>query len=132
MAAFLGEIAFLLGVVVAAAGLVVFGRAGAQPSGVLFGRLAGALLFVAGAASAICTGMLYSKFYKAGEFDHAYPPAMMREASNPMDRMEMMRQRRMQRLQERGMQPPGAQQQPGGPVRPDRPNRERNPFQRPE
>lgn len=77
MAAFLGDIAFLLGILVTASGLLVLHRAGGDPRPVLL-RTTGILLLAAGVGTALCTGYFWLKYHFAGDLQHAYPPAMMK------------------------------------------------------
>lgn len=72
MAAFLGDIAFLLGIVVAAAGLFTLHRAGTDPRPA-FLKVAGIVLLLSGAGSAGCTAYYYFKYHRAGDLEHPYP-----------------------------------------------------------
>ena len=85
MAAFLGDIAFLAGIVVAAAGLFALHRATGDTRPAL-PRTAGILLLAAGICTAICTSFYYLKYHRAGDLDHAYPAA----AAGAMPMMKMM------------------------------------------
>lgn len=72
MAAFLGDIAFLFGVVVAVAGLFTLHMAGADPRPALL-KVAGIVLLVAGIGTALCTSYFYLKYHFAGDLEHPYP-----------------------------------------------------------
>ena len=72
MAAFLGDIAFLFGIVVAVAGLFTLHKAGADPRPALL-KIAGIVLLVAGIGTALCTSYFYLKYYFAGDLEHPYP-----------------------------------------------------------
>lgn len=72
MAAFLGDIAFLFGVVVAVAGLFTLHKATADPRPVLL-KTAGFVLLAAGIGTALCTGYYYLKYHFAGDLEHPYP-----------------------------------------------------------
>lgn len=72
MAAFLGDIAFVLETAMAVAGLVMLHRAAGDPRPALL-KVAGIVLLVAGAGAAICTAYYYSKYHFAGDLDHPYP-----------------------------------------------------------
>jgi hypothetical protein len=80
MAAFLGEIAFLAGILVIAAGLLVLHRAAADPRPRLL-RIAGVVLLAGGIGTAICTGYYFLKYQIAGELEHPYP---MQSSGIPM------------------------------------------------
>ena len=75
MAAFLGDIAFLLGIVVAASGLLTLRCAAADPRPKLL-KIAGIVLLVAGIGTAICTAFYYFKYHLAGDLEHPYPVMM--------------------------------------------------------
>ena len=72
MAAFLGDIAFLIGILVTAGGLLVLHRASSDPKPKLL-KVAGILLVVAGISTAICTSYFYLKYHFAGQLEHPYP-----------------------------------------------------------
>jgi hypothetical protein len=71
MAAFLGDIAFLFGIVVAVAGLFTLHKAGADPRPELL-KIAGIVLLVAGIGTALCTSYFYLKYHFAGDLEHPY------------------------------------------------------------
>jgi len=75
MAAFLGDIAFLLGIVVAASGLLTLHCAAADPRPKLL-KIAGIVLLVAGIGTALCTTFYYFKYHLAGDLEHPYPVMM--------------------------------------------------------
>jgi len=75
MAAFLGDIAFLFGVVVAAAGLFTLHRAGGDPRPALL-KTAGILLLAAGIGTAVCTSYYYLKYHFSGDLEHPWPAAV--------------------------------------------------------
>lgn len=72
MAAFLGDIAFLIGILVIAAGLLVLHKASSDPKPKLL-KIAGKLLVIAGILTALCTTYFYFKYHLAGELEHPYP-----------------------------------------------------------
>jgi len=88
MAAFLGDIAFLLGVVVAVVGLFTLHRAAADPRPKLL-KIAGIVLLVAGTGTALCTTFYYFKYHLAGDLEHPYPIMM----DGRMMMKKMMRER---------------------------------------
>jgi uncharacterized membrane protein len=95
MAAFLGDIAFLLGIIVASAGLFTLHRAAGDPKPALL-KTAGIVLLVAGIATALCTAYYYARYHFAGDLDHAYPahlmaPPPMHGGGHGMMRMMKMR-----------------------------------------
>jgi hypothetical protein len=114
MAAFLGDIAFLLGIVVASAGLFTLHRAAADPRPALL-KTAGYVLLVAGIATALCTTYYYARYHFSGDLDHAYPAHLMR---GPMMQgggqgmMKMMMGPGMGRGERAG--PMGGMETPGG------------------
>lgn len=75
MAAFLGDIAFLFGVVVAVAGLFTLHKAATDPRPALL-KIAGIVLLVAGIGTALCTSYFYLKYHFAGDLEHPYPVMM--------------------------------------------------------
>ncbi len=91
MAAFLGDIAFLLGVVVAVSGLFTLHKAYADPRPVLL-KVAGIALLVTGIGTALCTSYFYLKYHFAGDLEHPYP-AMMHGKDENMMMKKMMEQR---------------------------------------
>jgi hypothetical protein len=96
MAAFLGDIAFLFGIVVAVAGLFTLHKAGADPRPALL-KVAGVVLLVAGIGTALCTSYFYLKYHFAGDLEHPYP-AMMHGKDGKM-MMEKMMDKRMKNKQ---------------------------------
>ncbi len=74
MAQFLGDIAFLLEMVLVAAGLVLLHRSRQETAGLL--RAAAVVLLLAGTGTAICTGYFWFRYQGQGDFDHAYPMPM--------------------------------------------------------
>lgn len=92
MAAFVGDIAFLLGIVVAASGLLTWHCAAADPRPKLL-KIAGIVLLVAGIGTAICTAFYYLKYHLAGDLEYPYPVMMGGKM------MEKMMDRRMENKQ---------------------------------
>ncbi|MBL1141878.1 MAG: hypothetical protein HND53_07610 [Proteobacteria bacterium] len=96
MAAFLGDIAFLIGILVIASGLLVLHKASSDPKPKLL-IIAGKLLVIAGILTALCTTYFYFKYHLAGELEHPYPihSAMMKDMKKMhgqhMDKMMMNR-----------------------------------------
>ena len=88
MAAFLGDIAFLFGIVVAVAGLFTLHRAIADSRPKLL-KTAGIVLLVAGIGTAACTTFYYFKYHFAGDLEHPYPVMM----DGKMMMKKMMRER---------------------------------------
>ena len=88
MAAFLGDIAFLLGIVVAVFGLLTLHCAAADPRPKLL-KIAGIVLLVAGIGTALCTTYYYFKYHFAGDLEHPYPVMM----HGKMMMKKMMRER---------------------------------------
>ncbi len=88
MAAFLGDIAFLFGIVVAVAGLFTLHRAVADPRPKLL-KIAGFVLLLAGIGTATCTTFYYFKYHLAGDLEHPYPVMM----DGKMMMKKMMRER---------------------------------------
>lgn len=80
MAVFLGDIAFLTGILVIAAGLLVLHKASSDPKPKLL-NIAGKLLVIAGTLTALCTTYFSFKYYLAGDLEHPYPihGAMMKD-----------------------------------------------------
>lgn len=72
MAAFLGDIAFLFGIVVATAGLFTLHRAAGDPRPLLL-KIAAIVLLIAGTGTALCTSYYYLKYHLAGDLDHPFP-----------------------------------------------------------
>jgi small-conductance mechanosensitive channel len=72
MAAFLGDIAFLFGILITASGLLVLHKASSDPKPKLL-NIAGKLLVIAGILTALCTTYFYFKYHLAGELEHPYP-----------------------------------------------------------
>ncbi|GJM04419.1 MAG: hypothetical protein DHS20C09_04100 [marine bacterium B5-7] len=72
MAAFLGDIAFLTGILITAGGLLILHRARSDPKPRLL-KIAGTLMVVAGIGTALCTTYFYFKYHLAGELEHPYP-----------------------------------------------------------
>ena len=83
MAAFLGDIAFLIGILVIAAGLLVLHKASSDPKPILL-NIAGELLVIAGILTVLCTTYFYFKYHLAGELEHPYPihSEIMKEMKN--------------------------------------------------
>jgi hypothetical protein len=78
MAAFLGDIAFLFGILITTGGLLLLHRAGGDPRPVIL-RTAAILMLAGGIGTALCTGYFWMKYHFAGDLEHAYPPALMGE-----------------------------------------------------
>lgn len=74
MAQFLGDIAFLLEMVLVAGGLVLLHRSRQEGAGLL--RAAALVLLLAGAGTAICTSYFWFHYHGQADFDHAYPMPM--------------------------------------------------------
>jgi len=94
MAAFLGDIAFLFGILIIAAGLMALHRAITDPHPVLL-KTTGIVLLAAGIGTALCTGYYYLKYHFAGDLEHPYPivageMSRMQEKLGRMHRMKMM------------------------------------------
>lgn len=90
MAAFLGDIAFLFGVVVAVAGLFTLHKAATDPRPALL-KIAGIVLLVAGIGTALCTSYFYLKYHFAGDLEHPYPVVSGKMSMmHDMDRKMMM------------------------------------------
>lgn len=77
MAEFLGDLTVYAGVALAVWGLLLLHRAGAPDSSVWL-RTAGWLALVVGIGGAVCTATYMFKYRAQGDFDHAYPPMMMK------------------------------------------------------
>ncbi len=89
MAAFLGDIAFLIGIIVIASGLIVLHKAKTDPDPE-FLRIAGKLLVIAGLLTAICTSYFYLKYHFSGDLEHPYPDHGM-----PMMKMDKQQMHKM-------------------------------------
>lgn len=74
MAQFLGDIAFLLEMVLVAGGLVLLHRSRQEAAGLL--RAAALVLLLAGAGTAICTSYFWFRYHGQGDFDRAHPMPM--------------------------------------------------------
>lgn len=92
MAEFLGDIAFMLELVIVVAGIVTLYFAQKNASKLL--RAAGWLLIIGGILGSTCTGYFYMKYYFNGDFDSAYmqpkhmaPGQMMRHDPAMMKKM---------------------------------------------
>lgn len=103
MAAFLGDIAFLFGVVVAVAGLFTLHKATADPRPVLL-KTAGIVLLVAGIGTALCTGYYYLKYHFAGDLEHPYPVMSGKMSMmHGMDKKMMMERMMDKRMNDKQM-----------------------------
>lgn len=122
MAAFLGDIAFLFGVLVIAAGLLVLHRAGGDPRPVLL-RTAGIVLLAGGIGAALCTGYYYLKYHFAGDLEYPYPviPGMMSMMHGKDGKMMMkkMMDERM-RNEQSSMDTPGGEEPIASPDTPEK------------
>ncbi|MBI2970221.1 MAG: hypothetical protein HYY36_05720 [Gammaproteobacteria bacterium] len=94
MAAFLGDIAFLLGIVVTVAGLFTLHRAAGDPRPVLL-KTAGIVLLAAGIGTALCTGYYWLKYHFAGDLEHPYPALLSGGATMPGGAEHMMNMMKM-------------------------------------
>jgi thiol:disulfide interchange protein len=93
MAAFFGDIAFLIGILVIAFGLLILHRASTDSKPKLL-KIAGVLLIVAGIGTAICTSYFYLKYHLSGELERPYPIHRM----SMMKDMQQMHQQHMEKM----------------------------------
>lgn len=75
MAEFLGDIAFMIEVLVLGLGLVVLHFSVKEGSNLL--KWSGRIMVICGLLGMICTSYYYMKYFWAGEFHHARHSAMM-------------------------------------------------------
>jgi len=71
MAQFLGDIAFLLEMLMVAGGLVLLHRSRQEGAGLL--RAAALVLVIAGAGTAVCTSWFWFHYHGQGDFERAHP-----------------------------------------------------------
>lgn len=91
-AAFIGDIAFLFGIVLIAAGLFTLHRAATDPRPLLL-KMAGILLLVAGIGTALCAGYYFVKYQRGGHLEQPYPihaMSIMKAGEQNMHMMRMM------------------------------------------
>lgn len=94
MAEFMGDLVVLLAMVVLAAGLWHWDAAKREPRG--YPAKVGAwVLILAGIGTGLCASAYMWRFRSAGDFDRAYPPALLQAhdmamMKKMMDNMDMM------------------------------------------